>query len=260
MKTANTYQNTAWLYDYDNRDNLTADIPFYVEYATKTGDDVLELGCGTGRVAIKLAEAGFQVTGLELSDTMIEIFKEKLKNAKDEVADKITVVKGNMADFNLGKKYGLIIAPFRAFQALSDEEDIRNSISCIREHLTKDGIFIVNVFRPFKRLDESWCYPETIQWETIDENTGCSIVKKHWGDKIDTQNQIIYPHYAFEITHPNGKFERIEDDLKLKYYYYDQLKEYLINGRLEIVEEYGWYDRTNIKDGRELILVCRKNN
>ena len=258
MKTTNTYQNTAWLYDYDNRDNLTADIPFYIEYATKTGEDVLELGCGTGRVAIKMAEAGFNVTGLELSDTILEIFKEKLENVKAEVADRITLVKGNMVSFNIGKKYGLIIAPFRAFQALSDEKDVINSISCISEHLAEDGLFIVNVFRPFKQLDESWCYPETIQWETIDGDTGCRIVKKHWGDKIDTQNQIVYPHYAFEITHPDGKCERIEDDLELKYYYYDQLKEYLINGGFEITEEYGWYDRSNIKEGRELIFVCRK--
>lgn len=61
MELGNIYENTAWLYDYDNRDNLIDDIPFYKEYTLKSGGEVLELGCGTGRVALKLAEAGFSI-------------------------------------------------------------------------------------------------------------------------------------------------------------------------------------------------------
>ncbi|OZV13243.1 hypothetical protein CIW83_05045 [Tissierella sp. P1] len=54
MELGNIYENTAWLYDYDNRDNLTDDISFYKEYTLKLSGEVLELGCGTGRVALKL--------------------------------------------------------------------------------------------------------------------------------------------------------------------------------------------------------------
>ncbi|MEG0772822.1 class I SAM-dependent methyltransferase [Clostridium sp.] len=258
MNTVNTYENTAWLYDYDNRDNLTADIEFYKEYAVKTGGTVLELGCGTGRVALKLADIGIEVTGLDLSETMLESFREKLRSTDKEVTDKITLVQGSMAEFKLDKSFGLIIAPFRAFQALTEDDDIKSSIKCIREHLTEDGLFIINVFRPYKVLDESWCYEEIIQWERTDENTGAKIVKKHWGDKIDTEKQIIYPHYGFEITDANGDFQRIEDHLKLKYYYANQLKDYLTKGGLTIVEKFGWYDKSDVENGRELIYVCKK--
>ena len=258
MDKPNMYQNTAWLYDYDNRDHLTDDISFYVNYLIKADDEVLELGCGTGRVALKLASEGFSVTGLELSDTMIQAFRSKLQKMNDEVLSNVNLIKGDMASFNLDKKYGLIIAPFRAFQSLTEDEDIKNSIDCIRRHLKENGLFIVNAFQPFKQLNESWCYPETLQWETVDKSTGCKIAKKHWGDKIDTKNQIIYPHYAFEITHPDGRLQRIQDDLKLKYYYYNQLKKYLLDGGLAIVEEYGWYDKSPIENGRELIFVCKK--
>lgn len=48
----NLYGKAAKYYDYDNRDNLIVDIPFYLEYARRTGGEILELGCGTGRVAI----------------------------------------------------------------------------------------------------------------------------------------------------------------------------------------------------------------
>lgn len=253
----NLYKNAAKYYDYDNRDNLTADIPFYHEYAQRTGREILEIGCGTGRVAIPLAEVGFCVTGLDLSDSMLNIFKEKLVNVTEQVRNRVKLINGNMSNFSFDKKYDLIIAPFRAFQALTEVNDINNCLKCINEHLKSNGLFIVNVFRPYKVLDESWCYPETVQWETVDQNIGIKITKKHWGSKIDVVKQVIYPNFAYEISDESGSFERIEEKMSSKYYYYQQIKDYLESNGLAVVEEYGWYDKSDIKDGREMIFVCR---
>lgn len=52
--------------------------------------------------------------------------------------------------------------------------------------------------------------------------------------------------------------ERLVEDLKLKYYYYDQIVKYIEDAGFEIVNEYGWYDKSNIKNGRELIFICKK--
>jgi len=138
----NLFRNSAWLYDVDNRDNLHDDIPFYLEYAKQQQGEILELGCGTGRVALALAADGFHVTGLDLSQQMLDVFHEKL-TVNPELADKITLVHGNMADFAFDRKFAMVIAPFRAFQALTDDSDIDSSLACIRKHLTDNGIFIV---------------------------------------------------------------------------------------------------------------------
>ena len=256
----NLFRNSAWLYDVDNRDNLHDDIPFYLEYAKKQQGEILELGCGTGRVALALAAERLRVTGLDLSQDMLNVFREKL-SAKPELADLITLVHGNMADFAFGREFSMIIAPFRAFQALTDDKDIDDSLACICKHLNDDGIFIVNVFDPIpgRMTEQTWCYPETIQWERLDEKTGNYVVKKHWGDKIDTVNRIIYPHFAFEVTYPDGKPERIVDDLSLKYYYADQLRSLIEKAGMAITEEYSWYDKTSL-GGREIIFVCGRKN
>jgi len=166
----NLLRNSAWLYDVDNRDNLTHDIPFYIDYAKSLScKNILELGCGTGRVTIALAKEGFNITGLDLSNEMLAVFRQKLD---DTVKNRIELIHGNMADFNLNKKFDLIIVPFRAFQCLTDDKDIKNSLNCVKEHLTDDGIFIVNAFNPDPdRVNENWCSPATIQWERLDENT-----------------------------------------------------------------------------------------
>ena len=258
--TFNLYAKSAKYYDYDNRDHLTADIPFYLEYAQRTGSEILELGCGTGRVTIPLAEDGFCVTGLDLSDSMLDVLKKKLEGASESVKNNIQFLKGDMSFFTFDKSFDLIIAPFRAFQSLTEENNINSCLRCVHGHLKDNGLFIINAFRPYKALDESWCYPETSQWETVDSATGYKITKKHWGSKIDIQQQIIYPHLAYEISDGIRVIERIEEKLSLKYYYYQQLKEYLSINGLGVKEEYGWYDKSDILNGRELIFVCRKGD
>ena len=256
----NLFRNSAWLYDVDNRDILHDDIPFYLEYAKKHQGEVLELGCGTGRVALALASEGFRVTGLDLSNQMLDVFRTKLAD-KPELADKITLVHGNMATFSFDRKFGMVITPFRAFQALIDDRDIDNSLACINRHLSDNGIFIVNVFNPNpeRMTEQAWCYPEIVQWERLDEKTGNYVVKKHWGDGIDIANRVIYPHFAFEVIYPNGKTERIVDDFSLKYYSNDQLRAVIEKADMEIIEEYSWYDKMPF-DRREIIFVCKKKN
>ena len=251
---SNRYELTARLYDFDNRDNLRDDIPFYRDCAAAS---VLELGCGTGRVSLALAESGARVHGLDLSPHMLELFHEKLARADAEVRGRVTVTEGNMADFSLEERFALIIMPFRAFQALTEDSDIDGSLRCVREHLAPGGRFIINVFlpRPRRRM-RRWCYPERVQWER-ELDTGERIVKKHSGDRVDLKRQIIYPRFAYEVTRPGGVTERVEEAFTLKYWYPRQLQKRLREAGFRIAESYGWYDRSPMKRGaREQIYVC----
>ena len=252
------YIKTANLYDLDQRDNLVADIPFYLEYAHRYKGCILELGCGTGRVSIELAKAGYFITGLDLSQKMLEVYEGKIKTLSKDVQNRINIINGNMANFNLDKKYSLIIAPFRVFQLLTVEDEINNCLNCIWKHLDDDGIFIVNVFRPNIILDESWCSGERIQWEREDPITGNLVIKKDVRERIDTIQQIIYPKFIYEVKDKEGNIEKITENLQLKYYYYDQLKSKLSSNDFDIIEEYGWYDKSPIETGRELIMVCKQ--
>jgi len=253
----NLLRNSAWLYDVDNRDIVKDDIQFYIDYAKSLNcKNILELGCGTGRVALSLAKEGFNITGLDLSDEMLDVFRAKID---DSVKNKIEVIHGNMANFNLNKKFDLIIVPFRAFQCLTDDKDIENSMNCVRNHLNDNGIFIINVFNPRMNLDESWCCPAKVQWERLDENTGNYVIKKYSQDKIDTQNRIIYVTFIYEVKDRSGDISTFEDKLKLKYHYENHLRDIVENAGLKIKEKFGWYDKTSVEETKsELIFVCGK--
>lgn len=263
----NIYRSTAWIYDivYRIKPPLP-DIPFYLEYAKQQcgeSGEILELGCGTGRVALALAKKGFSVTGLDLSNQMLDIFREKLAkevSKQPELAERIKIIHGNMADFSFGQKFPLIIVPFRAFQAVTAQEDIENTLACVREHLTDEGIFIVNVFKPYAEpLDESWCSDESFIDEIKDEESGINIKRYEIRERIDIANQIIYPSLIYAVTYPDGRTERLIEPLQMKYYYSRQLRAEVEKAGLIVAEEFSYYDKSP-PGGREIILICRRNN
>jgi SAM-dependent methyltransferase len=254
----NCYLDTADLYDFNNLHVMTEDVPFYVELANQVNGSILELACGTGRVTIPLAQAGHRVTGLDLSPAMLGVFREKLATGEQNLRDRIELIQGNMASFHLDRVFDLILIPFRAFQALVEEEDAAGCLACVREHLAPGGLFVVDVFRPYKILGEDWCYPEMLQWEEDDPATGCHVVKKTCNECIDTERQILYPAYAYEVTNPDGSFRRVEERLALKYYYYDQFRALIEGGGFRILHEYGWFNKSPVEGEREMIFFCEK--
>ena len=105
------------------------EINFYQEMAANAkhaGGSILELACGTGRVAIRLARSGANVVGLDLSPHMLEIARRKSMDL-----DNLRWVKGNMQSFQLDEMFGLIIVTGHAFQHMITPEEQVACLECI---------------------------------------------------------------------------------------------------------------------------------
>jgi SAM-dependent methyltransferase len=122
-----------------------SDLPLYVEYAELCGSPVLDLASGTGRVAITLAKAGHTVVALEQSQSMLEMASRRLERLPKQVANRITLVEGSMIDFSLEQEFSMIIIPTSFAHALTHEAQL-STLRCVHNHLTKDGLFIVDLF------------------------------------------------------------------------------------------------------------------
>ena len=114
------------------------DIPFYVKEALDSGGDVLELGCGTGRVTIPIAQAGINIVGLDFSEAMLDIARSKAEGLPGNSGE-LSLQLGDMRDFDLGRQFSLIIIPFRGFLSLLSVEDEISTLREIRRHLLPDG-------------------------------------------------------------------------------------------------------------------------
>ncbi|MGO9603391.1 MAG: class I SAM-dependent DNA methyltransferase [Candidatus Binataceae bacterium] len=103
---------------------------------------VLELGIGTGRIALPLAARGFKVSGIDASPKMVEKMREK------PGGDAIQVTIGNFADVKVPGQFSLIYVAFNTFFALLSQEEQLRCFGGVARHLTDDGAFVMEAFVP----------------------------------------------------------------------------------------------------------------
>jgi SAM-dependent methyltransferase len=123
---------------------VVADIPFYVDLAKSIGGPVLEVGCGTGRVLLPTLEAGVEIHGVDLAESMLE--RLRAKAAARGLSARVD--QGDMRDFTMPRRYRLVTIPFRAFLHMESTEDQIRALRCVREHLEPGGLLALNVFYP----------------------------------------------------------------------------------------------------------------
>lgn len=139
----------------DLYDLLSTGVPGDTEYFSalaKKAKNVLELAAGTGRVTLPMARAGAKVTGIELRESMLDACAAKLEDESAAVRKRVDLYQGDMRSFDLNRTFPLIVIPFRAFQHLVATEDQRSCLECCRDHLTRQGRLVINLFDPNLRI------------------------------------------------------------------------------------------------------------
>ena len=125
----------------------TDDVAFYVNAVAKYGDPVLELGCGTGRITMAIAQAGYRIMGLDLSERMLGRAEKKRAALPGEARERVHLVQGDMTRFDLGGKFRSVVIPFRPFQHLLETEEQMSCLDCARKHLEKKGRLLLDFFQ-----------------------------------------------------------------------------------------------------------------
>jgi SAM-dependent methyltransferase len=109
---------------------------------------VLEYGIGNGRVALPIARAGVEVTGIDLSQPMLDSLAEQLAHAPKLVRARVSYHQGDMRSVSLGERFPLVIAPFNCILHLYERADMEQFLSRVREHLAPGGRFIFDFSVP----------------------------------------------------------------------------------------------------------------
>ena len=238
ISSENLYISTAFLYDFDNRDLLNYDVELCLKYINQTRGDILEMACDTGRITIPVLEnaGGRSVTAFDLSDTMLEVFREKISSSA--YMGNLRLEKANMADFDFSQKFGLIILVWRAFQCLINEEDAKSCLQCVKNHMDASSIFLFSIFLPRESYGADWLGKENISYEAADPQTGNEIKRWTKNLKSDEEAQVIEYASIYEITGSGGNKNRLEDRITCKYYYPEQIKQLLADCGFTVVMEY----------------------
>ena len=255
------YDFIADLYDHVTPYRERADVAFFVEEAVKSGGPVLEVGCGTGRVLIPTARAGIEITGLDLSEHMLERCRANLPAESEEVRSRVTLVKADMRSFELGREFRLVTVPFRPFQHLTTVEDQLSCLASVRGHLPVGGRLILDLFNPKLEALVADNLGEEID-EGLEFTTpeGATVQRKARITARDPFNQIIHSELIYYVTHPDGRRERLVHAFPMRYLFRFEAEHLLARAGFRVEAVYADYDRSEFgsKYPGELIIVAIK--
>ncbi len=231
------------------------DIPFYVEEARQSEGPVLELGCGTGRVVIPIAEAGIDTVGLDFSSAMLRVAQSKAR-CMDEGAGVLSLVRADMRDFVLNQKFKLIVIPFRGFMSLMSVQDQVRTLVRISHHLAPGGRLIFNIFVPdLNMLVQEGEVPYHFRDVTVPD-TGTRLVVWHQS-RYDNYHQIINTRVITEELDEDGVVcKRFYRDFPLRYIHRWEMHHLLQICGFQLLDLYGDFDRTPFDEtSTEMIWV-----
>lgn len=140
------YEDAAY-YDWTYK-RRKDDVRFYVELAAKARGPVLELGAGTGRVALEIARKEREIVAVEPSRQMRERAQKKAAALPERARKCLSVRGGDLRTLRLRRKFALVIAPFNVFMHLYSRRDLERALATVRAHLAPGGRFVFDVLMP----------------------------------------------------------------------------------------------------------------
>jgi len=147
------------------------DAAYWLQAAREAGGPVLEVGCGTGRILLRLLEAGLDAEGLDASEPMLL----RLRSKAAAKGLRAAAVAGDMRDFSLPRRYALVFCAFNGFAHCETTEDQIRALRCWREHLAPGGAAALHMTYPGPKY---WSEPDgeaTLEMEAHDPARGSTF-------------------------------------------------------------------------------------
>ena len=231
------YDPIARLYDAWSR-SVVEDVSFYVEEARAAGGPIVELGVGTGRVAIPIAQAGVRVIGVDSSAGMLDVCRLRAEQAG--VAELLDLRVGDLARPPVTERVSLVTSPFRAFLHLDTDEGRLGALAAVRELLLPAGRFVFDVFTPSA---EDIAATNGVGLEREPDIWECA----EW----DEERSVL----TLSVRGESG-----ETTMRLAWIQPERWRALLDQAGFEVLECYGWFDRTPYAGGEDTIWIARRRD
>jgi SAM-dependent methyltransferase len=227
-----SYDAIAELYDPWSA-SVVEDVAFYLEEARRSGGPVVELGVGTGRIAVPIAADGIRVIGVDSSCGMLDICAQRAALAGVDVDLRV----GDLREPPVQERVPLVICPFRSLLHLHTDEDRRRALRSLRELLIPRGRFVFDVFAPsaddIAETHGRWLEREPGIFE-----------RAVWDMRERTLTLTV-------------RGQKSEATMALAWLAPEEWQSLLEDEGFEVEACYGWFDRMAYKDGEDSVWITR---
>ena len=226
----------------------SVDHDFYLRKMMEAKGPVLEVGVGTGRLFMDALRCGVDIYGLDVNVSMLEQLKRRIPGNEAH-----RVIHADVRDFNIGKSFELIVAPFRVFSHLIETEDQLSALGRIKAHLKDGGLFIWDLFDPDPVLCSKGLEP-TVDFEG------------YWkeGKKLQRITSVI-ANPSRQINHVSMRYIWDDDDgtrdetwsFPMRYFFRYELEHLIRLSGLRLINLYGDFEKNEVSDAsKEFVIVC----
>jgi SAM-dependent methyltransferase len=230
-----SYDSIARLYDPWSV-SVTEDVDFYVQLAREAGGPIVELGVGTGRIAVPAAAAGVRVIGVDSSRGMLEVCAEAAALAG--VAELVDLRVGDLRDPPVRERVTLVICPFRAYLHLHTREERLSALGAARALLHPGGRLVFDVFAP----GEDDMAETHGRW--LEREPGI-FERAEW----DARARTLTLSVRGETGHTT---------MTLAWLSPDEWRALIEDAGFEVEAHYGWFDRRPYVGGEDSVWVARR--
>jgi SAM-dependent methyltransferase len=262
MDGYSAYQTAELAAIYDAVYASCEDAGFWTSLAAEVGGGpLLELGCGTGRVLLPLARAGYEVVGIDASASMLDFCRERLRTEPSEVTQRVGLIQADMTEFSLGTRFAGIFCTFNSFHHLRTVEQQLACLERCRRHLLPDGALVLDLFNPDPEPDategsepgDADTIAETAEW------TGGRRVRK-WMSACNYNRplQCNECEMTYEVIEADGTTRQLKETFPLRLIYRYELQHLLARCGFEIITTYGDYQLSPFaEDSLGMIVVAK---
>jgi len=256
--SSNLFLHTAPFYDLDCLNhNVREDLPLFRQLAAQQKGPVLELGCGTGRVTLDLISRGHEVWGVDASEPMLRQLRQNLERMPVEARARLHVEQQDMRSFDLGRRFALILIPYRSFQALPTLEEARQCLQCVRRHLDSDGLFVFDILREsavVQSLPRNRDLPDWLE----DLPNGQRIERSNRIIGLDRVRRIFSLEHIYRLVTPGEPVQEFVDRLDLRMYAEDEIGALLLSAKLRVRQTLLDYEGRNLGGAEDYVFVCER--
>jgi SAM-dependent methyltransferase len=229
------YDAIAELYDPWSR-SVTEDVSFYVKEAKRAGSPVVELGVGTGRIAIPTAAEGIRVIGIDSSPGMLEVCRARGELAG--VAGLLDLRVGDLLEPPVEERVRLVTCPFRSYLHLLDDDERLRALGAARELLVPGGRLVFDVFAPgaddIEETHGRWLEREPGIFERADWDTRARTLT------LSVRGESGATTFTLAWLSP------------------DEWGALLERAGFQVLGRYGWFDKRPYRGGEDTVWIARR--
>lgn len=198
---------------------------------------VLDLGCGTGRHDLLLAERGYETTGVDLSADMLAVAMAPISSldALPSSGASLSFHQGDIRSIRLDRRFDAVVSLFHVISYQATNEDLRQAFSTAREHLAPGGVFIFDCwYGPAVLTDRPAVRVKRLEDEAV-------AVTRIVEPAMQPNENLVDLHYEVQVRdQASGAVETFREVHRMRYLFRPEIELLLSEAGLQLVEASEW--------------------